>query len=371
MMLVAYDAAPLLNPRTGVGHYSATLLERMLALDPEVRFRLFAVSMSRERSGIPQNDRVTLAHRRAPARLVVTTWERAGRPAGESLTGSSDVVHGTNFWVPPLRRRNAIVTVHDLTFWIYPELCTPQVQRYRWIVPRVLRRCALVLVPSATVRMQLAAELHFPAERIAVTPEGVRGTFKGAAPDEGLARRLGIPGGYVLFAGTQEPRKNLDRLLEAFARVPEPGLRLVIAGPPGWGSVDLPAVARRLGIDGRVDFCGYLSDRDLGALMAGARAFVFPSIYEGFGLPPLEAMAAGIPVVAARAGALPEVLGDAPFWCEPEDVDSIAAAILRAVSDELARAAAVEAGRAQAARYDWDVTARLTLEAYVRVMQGA
>ncbi|MGH2705990.1 MAG: glycosyltransferase family 4 protein [Actinomycetota bacterium] len=367
-LTVAYDAAPLLTTRTGIGHYAAALLDGLLAADPQIRFELFALTRSPNRPDVPSSPRVSFRHVRIPARLAVASWERTGRPSGELLVGRADVVHGTNFWIPPIRRGNGAVTIHDLTFWIYPELCTAQVQRYRWIVPRVLKRCSIVFTPSQTVRIQVAAEFGFPPDRIVVTREGVRRSFPAAAADPSIARRLGVAGEYVLFAGTQEPRKNLDRLIQAFARVPE-DVSLVIAGPPGWGSLDLPAFSHHLGLDRRVVFSGYLPDAELASLMAGARAFAFPSIYEGFGLPALEAMAAGVPVVAGRAGALPEVLGDAPFWCDPLSIDSIAAAVSDAVGDDEARAAAIGAGQQQAARYSWEECARRTLEGYRMVTE--
>lgn len=363
-MRIAFDAAPLLGTPTGVGQYAATLLRHLLDIDAALQFNLYAVAWKKDASWIPASPRVSFRHARFPARVAVTAWELLGRPSAERLLGEADVVHGTNFWVPPSKRSKAVVTIHDLTFWLYPELCTAQIQRYRWIIPRMLRRVAFVITPCETIRREVAAELGFPQDRIVATPEGVRGAFIGARFEPALAERLGVRGSYVLFAGTQEPRKNLDRLIRAFASIGEGDLQLVIAGPPGWGSVDLPAVARHLEVERRVVFTGYLTDRDLASLVAGARAFAFPSIYEGFGLPPLEAMTAGVPVVAGRAGSLPEVLGDAPFWCDPEDVDSIAQAIVAAVNDEDARRAAVEVGRIQALRYSWVDTARRTLEVY-------
>ena len=381
-MRIAYDAAPLLNPRTGVGHYAAALLDAMLAADPGLEVSLFAVgrqpapattlALSGALRGAWGNGRTTLRRVPIPARLVVAAWELARYPKGELLFGRdfgrAGAVHGTNFWVPPLSRRNGVVTVHDLTFLLYPEYCTPQVRRYRWILPQVLKRCAVVLTPSQTVAEQVSAELAFPGDRIVVTPEGVR---PGALdPGGGATAAPRLDGrSYLLFTGTREPRKNLDRLLQAFAQVGDLDLDLVVAGPAGWGGEDLQVRAVELGIAGRVEFPGYLSDDDLAALLAGARAFVFPSLYEGFGLPPLEAMAAGVPVVAARAGSLPEVLGDAPFWCDPLDVESIAAAIRTAVTDDGLRARAVVAGRARVAGYDWAETARLTLGAYHRASE--
>jgi glycosyltransferase involved in cell wall biosynthesis len=376
---ISYDAAPLLNPRTGVGHYAAALLDAMLAADPELEVCMFAVGrqpapattpdfLSGALRGASGNGRATLRRVPIPARLVVGAWELARHPRGEVLVGRAGAVHGTNFWVPPLRRHNGVVTVHDLTFLLYPEFCTRQVRRYRWILPQVLKRCAVVLTPSETVAEQVSSELAFPRDRIVVTPEGVRpSALRLGTPATAGARPDGS--GYLLFTGTQEPRKNLDRLLRAFALVRDLGLDLVVAGPAGWGSEDLQARTVDLGIAGRVEFPGYLSDEDLAVLLAGARAFVFPSLYEGFGLPPLEAMAAGVPVVAARAGSLPEVLGDAPFWCDPLDVESIAAAIRTAVTDEGLRARAVAAGHARVAGYDWAETARLTLGAYERAAE--
>jgi glycosyltransferase involved in cell wall biosynthesis len=365
-MDIAYDAAPLLNPRTGVGHYAAELYRHLPAADPELALSLFAVG--RQRAELPG---VAVRRLKLPARVVVTGWELLPVPVGDRLTGPADAVHGTNFWLPPLRRPNGVVTIHDLTFLLHPEWCTPAVRRYRWIVPRVLRRCAVVITPSATVAEQVAAELLFPWERIVVTPEGVRrpapaGEGRAGEEPAAAARRLGIAGDYVLFAGAREPRKNLHRLVRAFAGLADLDLTLVVAGPPGWGAGDPSGQAAALGLGRRLVVTGYLSDADLAALVAGARAFAFPSLYEGFGLPPLEAMAAGVPVVAARAGALPEVLGDAPFWCDPRDEASIAEALRRAVTDEAARAAAVAGGQARAAGYRWEETARLTVGAYRR-----
>lgn len=357
-MRIAFDAAPLLNARTGVGHYAGALLEHLETADPSLEITLFAVGRQRDALEARPVRRL-----RVPARLAASGWDRIPWVPGEALIGRVDVVHGTNFWVPPLRRRNGVVTIHDLTFLLYPEFCTPPVRRYRWILPRVLERCRVVITPSVTVADQVAAELGVQRERIVVTPEGVR-------PG---ARAPGEPGGstssYVLFVGSREPRKNLDRLIRAFAQLGDLDLHLILAGPAGWGAGDPRDLAGSLGIADRVRAVGYLPDRELALLLAGARAFAFPSLYEGFGLPPLEAMAAGVPVVAAAAGSLPEVLGDAPVWCDPLDVASIADALRRAVTDEALRAQAVRRGRARAALYTWEATAARTIDAY-RMVAG-
>ncbi|MCA1840838.1 MAG: glycosyltransferase family 4 protein [Actinomycetota bacterium] len=371
-MRIGYDGAPLLNPLTGVGHYTLSLLESLLTIEPEAGFELLAVTMRADTSRIPESPKVKLRHYRFPARIAVTGWELLRFPSVDELLSKPDIFHGTNFWVPPLKKAKGIVTIHDLTFLMYPHLCTPQVQRYRWIVPRVLKRCALVITPSETIRTQVNSELGFPSDRVVVTPEGLRGTFLGPSSEESqvdLLSTLGVSGDYICFVGTQEPRKNLDRLIEAFARL-DTDLKLVIAGPAGWGSIDLPALAHKRGLDGRILFMGYQPDAVIRALVSNSRAFVFPTLYEGFGLPPLEAMAAGVPVVASRAGAHPETLGDAPIWCDPLDIDSITEAIHIATTNEQVRAEAIAKGAVHAATYTWDRTATLTAAAYRSVLSG-
>lgn len=377
-MRLAYDAASMLGRRTGVGHYAATLLEELetLALERDGALDVSLFAFTRlPADALAPDLRARLRHVRVPARLVVNAWEvvarvGGGRPALGGARGF-DVVHGTNFWVPPQTRRNGVVTVHDLTFLRHPEWCTPQVRRYRTLLPPVLRRCGAVLTPSVTGAEHVAAELGVERDRVVATPLGVRSTFVGAVPDGALLQRLGVRGDYLLFLGTREPRKNLPRLLRAYAASGLREVQLVLAGPDGWGEEDLGALAGSLGVADRVRTTGYLTDAEAASLVSGARAFVFPTLYEGFGLPPLEAMAAGVPVVATRADPLPEILGEAPFWCDPLDVDSIAAALVEAVSDEQGRAARVEAGLRQAARYDWRRTAELTLAAYDRVAEEA
>ena len=359
-----------MRPHTGVAHYALNLLRNLLRITDDLSVQALAISMGTDRSwlGPEMQGRVKLTHLRLPNRLMAPAWEKLGFPRADRALGRADVAHGVNFWIPPLTRANGIITIHDLTFWKHPEWWTSGRHLQR-LVPKALRRCAMVITPSETIKLEVASELGFPTDRIVVTPEGVRGNFATSRPDPRHAASLGIKDPYLLFVGSQQPRKNLDLLLEAFGRV-QGDLQLVVAGPYGWGP-DPRETAIRLNLGERILFTGYLTDDVLASLMAGCRAFVYPSLYEGFGLPALEAMAAGVPVVAARAGALPEVLGEAPFWCDPADVDSVEAAILKVANDESARRDAVAAGFERAARYNWEDTARLTLEAYRRVAQAA
>jgi len=211
----------------------------------------------------------------------------------------------------------------------------------------------------------VAEELGYPQDRIFVTYWGVREVFLQAKPEPSILSRLGLRKPYILFAGNREPRKNLSRLLAAFAEIPDREIYLVLAGPSGWGPGGLESEAQSLRVSERIVFPGYLSDEDLAAVMASSEAVVFPSIYEGFGLPALEACAVGVPIVAGRVGSINEILGDLPYWCDPLDVSSILGAIVKAIGDsgyDSARA------RAHASAFTWERSASATIEAYSRAV---
>jgi glycosyltransferase involved in cell wall biosynthesis len=229
----------------------------------------------------------------------------------------------------------------------------------RKLVPWSIERASRVVTPTNAVADEVAEEYGVDRQRVVVTPEGVSNHFFGATPLAGGALgRLGIPGPFVLAAGTLEPRKNLHRLLDAWSRVrlTEQGWSLVLAGPKGWGP-ELPETPGVI-LLGRVD------DRTLPGLMAAAELFCYPSLYEGFGLPPLEAMATGTACIAGRYPAAPEVLGDAAELVDPTDVDGLAAILERLGNDEAARKLLSVKGRARATDFTWERTARATLEAY-------
>lgn len=362
-MRVSFDVSSALTAKTGIGHYAFSLFQHLTQI-PSIEVSPYALTVrSADTESFPGLRRWPL-----PGRLGPALWSRLSFPKGELLTGSSDLIHGTNFWVPPLKTRRGIVSIHDLTFLFYPEFCTGPVRDYAKTVPKVLESCVAVITPTETIKREVVKELGFPEERIFVTYEGIRGDFFEAKPSEEIRRKLGLERPYLLFAGNREPRKNLERLLKAFAQVRSRDLVLVLVGLPGWGAVDLEPVVRSLDLEGRLVFTGYLTDEDLAATMATSEAVVYPSIYEGFGLPALEACATGVPVVAGRVGSLPEVLEDIPLWCNPFEVNSIAEAIENALArnrtDDLPSRA-----RSLAAKFTWERTADLTVLAYQKSIQ--
>jgi glycosyltransferase involved in cell wall biosynthesis len=319
----------------------------------------------------PSGPRVRVGRRRAPARLLQAAWSRFPWPPVEWLAGPVDVFHATNFTAPPTRRAATVVTIHDLTYLRYPELVTDASARYRDLVPRALHRGALVVTPTAAVATDVAGEYGLSQDRLVVTPLGVDDTWRRAvAPDPAWLASHGLPDRYLLFVGNREPRKNLPTLLTAYRELHSSRVvgattvpPLVLVGPPGWGealdTAGLPG--------GAVRTPGYLPEPDLTRVVAGAAALVVPSWYEGFGLPALEALACGTPVVASDLPAHREVLGDQADLFPPGDPDALAATLAKVLDDpggEPARAAR----RTRAAGFTWENCATATLSAYRRAL---
>ncbi len=366
---IAIDGTALLGQRTGVGEVTAGLLEA-LAQRSDVSVTAYALTW-RGRSALADAvpAQVAAATRPIPASVVRKFWDRgASRPRAEDWTGRVDVVHATNFVAPPAKAP-VVVTVHDLTFIRFPELCTPDTMRYPGLLRRAIARGATIHTPSMFVAAEVCEHLGTPADRVVAIHSGIPSVANG---DPAAGARLAGHARYVLALGTIEPRKNLTTLVTAFtesARL-DPLLRLVLAGPPGWDSASVQARIDSSTARDRIITLGYVGERDRADLLAGAVAFAYPSIYEGFGFPPLEAMQSGVPVVAGNAGALPEVLGDAALLVEPMNVDALTSAITLLSDpdpDNDARNRLIQRGRERVGRYDWAATAERMVELYRRV----
>ena len=298
-----------------------------------------------------------------PARLVRDLWERgASEPRIERWSGRVDVVHALNYVAPP-SRAPVLVLIHDLSFVRFPELCTPDTLRYPTLIEHALERGATVHTHSEYIAAEVRAEFKLPLERVVPINPGIPTVGTGIAA---AGARLARGPRYVLALGTIEPRKNLTRLVDAFGAVAakDPDVRLVVAGPDGWDRGQLVAAVAESTARERIVRLGYVTDEQRLNLLAGASVFAYPSVYEGFGFPPLEAMTAGVPVVAGRAGSLPEVLGDAATLVDPSDTDALAIALLDLLQDDGARNEHIARGRAQAARYSWERMAAEVVDLY-------
>ena len=292
-----------------------------------------------------------------PRRGLVAAWERG---IGPGLPGV-DLVHAPTPLAPPRRRAPLVVTVHDAVPWTHPGTLTARgVAWHRTAIGSAARHADRIVVPTAAVAAELAE--HVPGlrpERVAVVGEGVTEALRDLPADaDRRAARLGLPEAYLLSLATLEPRKGLDVLLAALADPKAPDLPLLLVGQPGWGGVDPTTMADGLGLPaGRVRSLGRIADADLAVVLHRAAALAAPSRAEGFGLPPLEAMAAGVPVVVSDAPALVEVTGGAALVAPRDDPAALARALTEAV-DPTGRQERVTAGRERAARYSWFASAR-------------
>ncbi len=360
-MRIAIDARLWAEPRSGIGRYTRSLTEHLLQLAPEERWILYV-----DRAPGPTLRGAEVRCLPWSQRLIWSLWhtprDLRRRPV--------DVFHGvTGFELPGRGPWALVTTVHDLVPFRLPGLVPA---RHRWAVRCLLggalRRASRVIAVSETTRGELLARYRLPPTRVVVVPEAAAPHFVPPLPPALAAARAryGLARPYVLFVGVLEPKKNLDVLLDAVALLRRARAwgetELVVVGAPGWG----PDPARRahaLGLDGAVRFVGAAPDADLPALYGGALAFAFPSLWEGFGLPALEAMAAGAPVVASNRGALPEVTAGAALLVDPAPAP-LADALARLLAEPALRERLRAAGLARAAEFSWERTARETLAVY-------
>jgi len=367
---VAVDATPLLDNPTGVGGVTRALLER-LGRSPEVAVVAFSVSWhgrGRLPGLVPGG--VRAAGRPMAARPLRWAWSHGDWPPIEHWTGPVDVVHGPNFVVPPTRGAARVVTVHDLTAVHHPELCTDDVLHYPDLLRRAVDAGAWVHVPSAAVAREVVDHLGADPERVVVVANGVDAVPPAPA---GAGRARAGRERYVLALGTLEPRKDLPTLVAAFDLVAadDPDVGLVLAGSDGWGAEAVHTAVANSPHRDRIRLTGWVDEQARAALLRDATVLAYPSLYEGFGLPPLEAMAVGVPVVSTTVGSIPEVLGDAADLVAPGDPTALAAAVSRVLTDERHRVDLIGRGRERASLYSWDVFAAALIDLYRRAASAS
>jgi glycosyltransferase involved in cell wall biosynthesis len=302
---------------------------------------------------------VAARQRPMPARPLHALWGRRDGPPLEWFIGTTDVVHGTNFLVPPTRRAAAVVSVHDLTPLHHPELCNEATLAYPGLIGRALGRGAWVHTDSVFVAGEVVEAFGADPGRVRVVHPGVPDLPAPAETAAAAALARLLPPGtgrYCLAVGTAEPRKDLPGLVQAFGAVADrhADVALVLAGPTGWGEHALESAVAASRARDRIVRTGWVEQAELAALLGHASVLAYPSLYEGFGFPPLQAMRAGVPVVATRAGSLPEVLGDGALFVDAGDHEGLVEALDAALGDEGLRGRLIAAGTAWCARYTWE-----------------
>ncbi len=292
-----------------------------------------------------------------------------------ALSRDLDLLHGLAFAAPVAAHCPTVITVHDLSFLRFPDAFRPFHRTYlTWATKASTRRARRIIAVSESTRQDVIAYCNVAPDKVVVIPNGVTEVFTPAPETEvqAQAQRLGLPDRFILYLGTLEPRKNLVRLLDAYALLRR--MRghagdtppLVLAGGKGWYYDEIMTRVGELGLEDVVIFPGYVPQEDLPWYYRAASLFVYPSMFEGFGLPVLEAMACGTPVITTTASSLPEVAGEAACLIEPTDIEGLAAAMNRRLDDPELIAAMRAAGIRQAARFSWDHTATATADLYRR-----
>ncbi len=308
--------------------------------------------------------------RRDAARLK-RLWEDQANMGGALRRAGADLVHYPAN-IGALRKTPSVLTVHDLSFLRHPEWFRwERAAYYRFAAVRSARLARRVIADSQSTAQDLQELAGINADRIDVVPLGVDPAFAPAeeAAQEAARKKYNLPEQFFLYVGTLEPRKNLPRLIAAWDRIAEDtGVRLVLAGREGWKVAGLHAAIHAARHAARIHLPGFIAPEDLAPLLSAARAFVWPSLYEGFGLPVLEAMACGAPVLASNTSSLPEVAGDAALLVDPEDVNAIAAALKTLAANEDQRAQLRKRGLVRAAKFTWSRTAQLTLASYRKAL---
>lgn len=387
MARITIDYTPAIHQDAGIARLTREIARAVLASGAPHQFSLFV--MGRPAPGVPltnlMNTReLPLRVSRLSDRWLYRLWFRAGLRAPVQLfSGPCDLYHATDFVLPPLRDRvPGVLTVHDLSFERAPDAAPPRLIPFlRRVVPESARRAAHIIADSHATARDLTALYEIPPEKITVIHSGVDGRFTPYRDTLYMQRRrdyvlkkYGVGDApFILTVGTMQRRKNHLRLVQAFARLVANSdgraLTLVIAGGKGWLYDEVHAEVQRLGLTERVKFIGYVEDTDLPHLYRAAAVFAFPSTYEGFGLPPLEAMASGVPVVTSNVSSLPEVVGDAGLQVDPLDVDALAGALEQALNDEVWRRHCIARGLARAAQFTWQRAAEQLLSVYERVLR--
>ena len=378
-MRVGIEYSAAVNQRAGIGRLVRSQVQALAEVDGQRNqyVLVYPRLATLQPDDFPQAPNFTRCEVPLPERWLTIAWHRAQLPlAADWLTGPVDVYHSPDFVLPPLRRARGILTVHDLAFLMRPECAQASLRAYlEAVVPRSVRRARFVIADSENTRNDVVVLLGAQPEMVEVVPGGVDARFRPETDPDLLARARAHAGvgdaPFVVAVGVLEPRKNLTTLMDAFAILKAtrvlPDHKLVLGGGRGWLYEGIFAHHAESPVRDDILFPGFVPDALLPALYSAADVLAFPSLYEGFGLPILEAMACGTPVVSSNASCLPEVAEGAAVMVDPERAEELADAIGRVVQDTALRADLRAKGLERAAAYTWQAAARKLLSVYEQV----
>lgn len=369
-MRIGIDARLVYYSRAGIGQYILGILRGLAkVLGPNHREELLVLKSRKDRSLSEENANFRHHPLWTPSHHLLEQWTIPLEIAPLGL----DLLHSPDF-IPPFRRNcRAVITIHDLAFLLYPHFLTAESARYYGQIDRAVRHTDHIIAVSEATKKDAVRLLGVPERKITVIYEAANPIFH--PPPQPLPRRLlaekyNLERPYILFVSTIEPRKNLPTLLRAFRQLKDEyraEVLLAVAGERGWLYQEVFAFTRELNLEKEVRFLGRVAEEDLPALYQGAELHVHPALYEGFGLPPLEAMACGTPSIVAKVSSLPEVVGDAALLVDPLDVNGWAVAIWQVLSDSRLRQELQEKGLRRSALFSWEKAARETLAVYRRL----
>jgi glycosyltransferase involved in cell wall biosynthesis len=354
----------------GINWYIRNLLTHLPRVDHDNRYTAFVGDRRFTRSELA----LKLSRLPTSRPVVRVFWEQVVQPAALQKE-RVDLLHALAFVTPLLSPCPSVVTIYDLSFLLYPQSFKRSKRFYLGLFTRLsARRARRIIAISKSTKRDVVRLLGVPPGKVEVVYCGIDEVFRPLTEDQvdAFRSKRGLPERFILFVGTIEPRKNVTRLIEAFANLQTcrlKNLKLVIGGAKGWFYEDAFARVEELGLEGEVMFPGYIPVSELPLWYNAAKLFVYPSLYEGFGLPLLEAMACGTPVVAANTSSLPEVVGKAGLTVDPLDVEGLAEAMRRALSDKDLRQEMRERGLKKAKGFSWTKTARETVQVYRRAME--
>jgi len=376
---IGIDYTAAVHQSAGIGRYTREIVKGLARFGALPSFtpcyRLFVADVGKDFGLPPPAANFTWRTTRFTERWLARLWYRLRLPVSiESWTGPLDLFHAPDFILPPLRRgTRSIVTIHDLSFVREPDLVMPGMDRHlnKWVLWSVQQASRVIAVSEAT-RQDLIELYQTPPEKISVLYHGVGPEFKPireTACLKAVRQKYGLNDQpFVLSVGTIQPRKNYQRLIQAFAKVDTKAI-LVIAGGAGWKNKAIFDEVKTLGLQERVRFPGFVAEADLPALYSAATLVIYPSLYEGFGLPVLEAMACGAPVIASNRSSLPEVVGEAGLLIDPYDTDSMATAMGQLLEDGSLRASLAQAGQTRAGQFTWSKTAAELVNLYKKIIE--